>query len=133
MTPLEARALVAFHDGTQEPAAASALWRAIEDNHRCNRLLWDEEDLARRRHAPDAVIAGNKRAIDRYNQQRVPARARVDLGGGPCLWRRTVDLTLECRNAFDARGQDFAGYPLPGRSWALNARFHFFDHRMQQP
>ena len=78
MTPLEARALTGFHDGSQGPAAASELWRAIEDNHRCNRLLWDEEDLARRRHAPDAEIAGNKRAIDRYNQQRNDAIERMD-------------------------------------------------------
>jgi len=63
--------------------------------------------------------------LDRYNQQRVPARARVDLGGGPRFPRHALDLTLECRNVGDVRGEDFGGYPLPGRSWALNARFHF--------
>ena len=77
MTPLKSRQLIGFHDGSPL-AADGALWRAIEDNHRCNRLLWDEEDLARRRHAPDAEIAGNKRAIDRYNQQRNDAIERVD-------------------------------------------------------
>lgn len=78
MTPLAATALLGFHDGSMPAGAASDLWRAIEDNHRCNRLLWDEEDLARRRHAPDAEIAGNKRAIDRYNQQRNDAIERID-------------------------------------------------------
>ncbi|HUK04062.1 MAG TPA: DUF4254 domain-containing protein [Burkholderiales bacterium] len=78
MTPLAASALLGFHDGSMQAGAASGLWRAIEDNHRCNGLLWDEEDLARRRHAPDAEIAGNKRAIDRYNQQRNDAIERVD-------------------------------------------------------
>ena len=78
MTPLEARQLCDFHDGLKKDQASSDLWRAIEDNHRCNGLLWGEEDLARRRHAPDADIAGNKRAIDRYNQQRNDAIERID-------------------------------------------------------
>jgi iron complex outermembrane receptor protein len=78
------------------------------------------------------VHATSSHFLDRYNQDRVPARARVDLGGGPSLARHVVDLTLECRNAFDARGEDFAGYPLPGRSWALNARFHL-DRKTVQP
>ena len=50
----------------------------IEANHRCNTLLWDEEDLARRRDVPDAAIAANKRAIDGYNQRRNDATERVD-------------------------------------------------------
>jgi hypothetical protein len=78
MTPLAASALLGFHDGSMQAGAASELWRAIEDNHRCNGLLWAEEDLARRRHAPEAEIAGNKRAIDRYNQQRNDAIERID-------------------------------------------------------
>ncbi|MFY9314156.1 MAG: DUF4254 domain-containing protein [Burkholderiales bacterium] len=78
MTPLEARRVCDFHDGLQKGEAASELWRAIEDNHRNNQLLWGEEDLARRRLAPDAEIAGNKRAIDRYNQQRNDAIERID-------------------------------------------------------
>ena len=69
--------LIAFHDhGTGRPAGA--VWDAIEANHRHNRLLWDEEDLARRRNVPDAEIAGNKRAIDRYNQARNDAIERID-------------------------------------------------------
>jgi hypothetical protein len=71
----------AFHDGADKRAATQsrgALWTAIEDNHRYNCLLWDEEDLARRRHASDAEIAGNKRAIDGYNQKRNDAIERID-------------------------------------------------------
>jgi len=39
MIDLQSRRVVDFHDGGQA-AAASELWRAIEDNHRNNRLLW---------------------------------------------------------------------------------------------
>jgi hypothetical protein len=78
MTPLQARRICDFHDDAGKAEAGSELWRAIEDNHRNNNLLWGEEDLARRRHAPDAEIAGNKRAIDRYNQQRNDAMERID-------------------------------------------------------
>ncbi len=47
-------------------------------NHRCNSLLWAEEDLARRTTVADAEIAANKRAIDGYNQARNDATERVD-------------------------------------------------------
>src|SRR5258706_1063300 len=79
--------LTAFHDRCHGSAGwaksgaqkfPSGLWNAIEDNHRCNCLLWDEEDLARRRSVPDAAIAGNKRAIDGYNQKRNDAIERMD-------------------------------------------------------
>ena len=79
--------LCAFHDArVAEPHwAASAMplhgegaWRWIEANHRFNTLLWDEEDLARRVDVADASIAANKRAIDRYNQQRNDAIERID-------------------------------------------------------
>jgi hypothetical protein len=87
MTGLRARDLTDFHDsrhalaGWAKSAAAGerdALWQAIEANHRCNCLLWDEEDLARRRHVADAEIANNKRAIDGYNQKRNDAIERID-------------------------------------------------------
>ena len=57
---------------------AEGAWQAIEDDHRCNCLLWDEEDLARRRDVPDSEIAANKRAIDSYNQRRNDAIERID-------------------------------------------------------
>jgi hypothetical protein len=87
MIEFRARDLIAFHDsrhGVQGWARGPAttgrnpLWQAIEDNHRFNCLLWDEEDLARRRNVSDAEIAGNKRAIDGYNQKRNDAIERVD-------------------------------------------------------
>ena len=78
MIDLHARQIVEFHDGGRVGAPASELWRAIADNHRHNRLLWDEEDLARRRNVPDSEIAGNKRAIDGYNQKRNDAIEKID-------------------------------------------------------
>jgi hypothetical protein len=78
MTGLQAQDIVAFHDGGRAAEPASALWTAIGDNHRHNRLLWDEEDLARRKQVPDAEIAKNKRAIDGFNQKRNDAIERMD-------------------------------------------------------
>ncbi len=78
MRELKAREIVDFHDGVRADLPASALWHAIDDNHRCNRALWDEEDLARRRNVPDSEIAGNKRNIDRHNQKRNDAIERID-------------------------------------------------------
>jgi Protein of unknown function (DUF4254) len=87
MIDLRAQDLTAFHDGrlaipgwakSGGAAHAGGLWQAIEDNHRCNCLLWDEEDLARRRNVPDAEIAKNKRAIDGHNQKRNDAMERID-------------------------------------------------------
>jgi hypothetical protein len=80
-------AVVAFHDervadrGWAKSGAsrfADGVWAWIEANHRCNNLLWDEEDLARRRDVPDGEIAANKRAIDGYNQRRNDAIERMD-------------------------------------------------------
>ncbi|MEO5764621.1 MAG: DUF4254 domain-containing protein [Casimicrobiaceae bacterium] len=82
-----AASIRAFHDArvadvdwaaTAAAAHAEGLWRWIETNHRCNTLLWDEEDRARRRDVPDAAIAANKRAIDGYNQRRNDAIENVD-------------------------------------------------------
>jgi hypothetical protein len=87
MIELHASDLTAFHDGRHavdgwaQSAATGGrgpLWQAIEDNHRHNCLLWDEEDLARRRNVGDAEIAKNKRAIDGYNQKRNDAIERID-------------------------------------------------------
>ena len=87
MIELQARELTAYHDSRHAIAGwaksgggvhRSGPWQAIEDNHRYNCLLWDEEDLARRRQVPDAEIAANKRAIDGHNQKRNDAIERVD-------------------------------------------------------
>ena len=80
MSVLDAPQVIEFHDARPGAAAvpASELWRAIDDNHRHNCLLWDEEDLARRRNVADSAIAGNKRAIDAYNQKRNDAIERID-------------------------------------------------------
>jgi len=53
-------------------------WPFIEANHRCNKLLWDEEDQARRKDVPESAIAANKRAIDGYNQKRNDSIERID-------------------------------------------------------
>jgi hypothetical protein len=80
-------AIVAFHDArvadtawsaAGAPAFADGVWRWIEENHRCNILLWDEEDLARRTHVAATDIAANKRTIDRHNQKRNDAIEQID-------------------------------------------------------
>jgi hypothetical protein len=79
-------AIRAFHDADLECdaggplsfGAASTVWQWIEANHRCNRLLWDEEDRARRRDVADALIVANKRAIDGHNQRRNDAIEKID-------------------------------------------------------
>jgi hypothetical protein len=80
-------AICGFHDrGVAEPgwstapasSGGDAAWRWIEANHRCNILLWDEEDQARRTDVTDGAIAANKRAIDGYNQRRNDAIENID-------------------------------------------------------
>lgn len=93
----QADMLAAFHDEclaaegwAQQPARhpAPGLWHWIEANHRCNTLLWEEEDQARRRDAPAAAIAQNKRRIDGYNQRRNDAVEAID----ECLLSRLAPV-----------------------------------------
>lgn len=84
--PLSAVAVTARHDAWLAtpgwpqgvPAEPDDLLGWVQTNHRYNCLLWAEEDLARRTTVADAEIAGNKRAIDGYNQARNDATERVD-------------------------------------------------------
>lgn len=80
-------AICQFHDGCVRTSgwARSAparynegVWQQIELNHRFNSLLWEEEDQARRKDVGDEHIAANKRAIDKYNQQRQNAIEHID-------------------------------------------------------
>lgn len=85
--PIAAADIIAFHDAcvadrswarSAPPRYAQGLWSFLELNHRFNNLLWDEEDLARRKDVADGEIAANKRAIDGYNQKRNDAIERMD-------------------------------------------------------
>lgn len=86
-TLLSASDLTAFHDACHaqpgwaregDARHAAGAWAFVELNHRYNCLLWDEEDLARRKQVPDSEIAANKRAIDGFNQKRNDAIERID-------------------------------------------------------
>jgi len=66
------------HGGESPGVPSTALWQAIELNHRCNIALWDEEDLARRRDVSDSAIANSKRLIDGHNQRRNDAIECID-------------------------------------------------------
>ena len=66
------------HGGEAPVIPSTALWQAIEHNHRCNIALWDEEDQARRRDVTDSAIANSKRLIDGHNQRRNDAVERID-------------------------------------------------------
>jgi len=99
---LEGTSIARFHDlalaGTtpQHPVnSASYAWHWIAENHRCNTLLWQEEDKARRTDVEDGEIAASKRLIDQYNQKRNDAIEALD---------QTILMELEdVRPAVDAR------------------------------
>ncbi|TFW17723.1 DUF4254 domain-containing protein [Massilia arenosa] len=85
LADLTAASVIRLHDRVLDPppsgappAPADTAWHAIATNHRCNCLLWDEEDRARRRDVPPATIAQSKRLIDQYNQQRNDAVEAMD-------------------------------------------------------
>jgi len=65
-------------DSLDANSPSQDLWYFIERNHKCNQLLWDQEDLARRNDVDPAEIVKNKRAIDQYNQIRNDAIEKID-------------------------------------------------------
>ncbi|SHH67422.1 DUF4254 domain-containing protein [Massilia sp. CF038] len=84
---LNAAALVHFHDSALASAGwpqagprapSHGPWPWIHANHRCNTLLWHEEDKARRTDVGAHEIAASKRLIDRYNQDRNNAVEAID-------------------------------------------------------
>jgi hypothetical protein len=84
---IDAQSVVRFHDHqlvrpewplAQPGEARDGAWRWIEANHRCNGLLWREEDKARRVDVDPAEIAAGKRLIDQFNQQRNDAVEAMD-------------------------------------------------------
>jgi hypothetical protein len=86
LADVSASLVSSFHDqrlvtqgwSLSPPEYHTGIWRWIEVNYRCNTLLWDEEDKARRTDVPDSEIAASKRRIDAYNQKRNDAVERLD-------------------------------------------------------
>lgn len=84
---LNASSIIDFHDRKLAEAdwptveiadLRTDVWNRIEENHRYNTLLWNEEDKARRTDVAAEEIAGSKRLIDRYNQRRNDAIEAID-------------------------------------------------------
>jgi len=79
ITELQRAAVIRWHTSPPDNPH-SGLLATICEQHQYNFLLWHEEDIARSPDVTDARIAGVKRAIDRYNQQRNDAIERIDEG-----------------------------------------------------
>lgn len=85
-TVFTASATTEFHDLALEDAMPQPHpgvdehdpWRWVAANHQFNRLLWNEEDKARRTDVEPAEIAASKRLIDQYNQKRNDAIEALD-------------------------------------------------------
>jgi hypothetical protein len=69
MTEISSEEVLGLSDG---------VWKFIEVNHRCNQMLWREEDLARRNDVEPREIMINKRAIDQFNQKRNDAIENIN-------------------------------------------------------
>jgi iron complex outermembrane receptor protein len=55
--------------------------------------------------------------LDRYNTDLAAQRTIHDVGLGLRMPFTAVEWTAECRNVSDVRVQDYAGFPLPGRTY----------------
>lgn len=65
---------------SEEPSVAEKnLLELVEENHRCNFLLWHEEDKARRDDLGFEYVYRAKRNIDRYNQARNDFVEKMDI------------------------------------------------------
>lgn len=85
LADLTAASIILLHDRALDPppsgtppVPADAAWQAIAAGHRCNCLLWDEEEQARQPHALSAALAKGKPRIGQYNQQRNAAIEAMD-------------------------------------------------------
>lgn len=86
--------IVAWHDGSidssaerneacfspphEDRSACSSLAEAVAAEHRANSRLWRLEDEARAPDGDDSLVAGVKRAIDAWNQNRNDWIERID-------------------------------------------------------
>lgn len=83
---LDGLSIARFHDLALDDArpdyfastACFGPWHWVAENHRYNKLLWQEEDKARRTDVAAAEIAASKRLIDQYNQKRNDAIESLD-------------------------------------------------------
>lgn len=76
-TAIQRAKTVLWH--TETPSIdQDGLLALIQKNHRCNFLLWHEEDVARRNDIGTEPIYHAKRAIDEYNQQRNDFIEKID-------------------------------------------------------
>jgi len=102
---VNAAAITRFHDAALRSAGSpcvpprapfAAVWQKIEEDHRCNALLWTEEDRARRIPIGDAHFAVCRHRIDRYNLERSTAIAAID----ECLLKAVAGVPRHARARF---------------------------------
>lgn len=102
---VNAAAITRFHDAALCPAGSpcapprapfAAVWQKIEEDHRCNALLWTEEDKARRIAIGDARLAVCRCRIDGYNLERSAAIAAID----ECLLKAVAGVPRHARARF---------------------------------
>ncbi|MGB5808927.1 MAG: TonB-dependent receptor, partial [Polyangiales bacterium] len=55
---------------------------------------------------------------DPANLITIPARTTIAIGAGILLFKRALGLGFRAEDVFDIRGEDFVGFPLPGRQFS---------------